>query len=108
MATIQVLLYKKEPHFELVGAGTALLFALPTLRSAQPGIPETPTVYDGKHCTLPNSHFIPHLRRRLAVGYFWNIALLGLWCVSPVIQYTSDSHSSSSVYLLWSRILSLS
>jgi hypothetical protein len=49
MDTIQVVLYRKEPHFELVGAGTALLFALPTLRSAQPGIPETPTVYDGRH-----------------------------------------------------------
>ncbi|KAJ7232373.1 hypothetical protein C8J57DRAFT_1250590 [Mycena rebaudengoi] len=36
-----------------------LLFALPGLRSATPGIPTTPTVSD-------------------AVGYFWNIALLAL------------------------------
>ena len=74
-ATIQVVLYRKEPHFELVGAGTALLFALPTLREAQPGIPTTPTVYDGGRFLVGMMPSNDHI----AVGYFWNIAILGLW-----------------------------
>ena len=48
IATGQVMLYHKEPKFELVGASTALLFALPQIRASQPGIPDTPTISDGE------------------------------------------------------------
>ncbi|KAF7319672.1 hypothetical protein MKEN_00748400 [Mycena kentingensis (nom. inval.)] len=58
IATIVVLIQgRKADIFNVVAAGTALLFALPSLRSATPGIPTTPTISD-------------------AVGYFWQIALL--------------------------------
>ncbi|KAJ7747717.1 hypothetical protein B0H16DRAFT_915395 [Mycena metata] len=50
---------RQNERFDIVAASTALLFALPSLRSATPGIPDTPTVSD-------------------AVGYFWQIALLAL------------------------------
>jgi hypothetical protein len=46
IATGQAVLYHKEPKFELVGASTALLFALPQIRASQPGIPVTPTLSD--------------------------------------------------------------
>ena len=48
IATGQAILYHKEPKFELVGASTALLFALPQIRASQPGIPDTPTISDGE------------------------------------------------------------
>ncbi|KAJ7825070.1 hypothetical protein B0H13DRAFT_2442939 [Mycena leptocephala] len=58
IATAVVLLKNRQTErFDIVAASTALLFALPSLRSATPGIPDTPTVSD-------------------AVGYFWHIALL--------------------------------
>ncbi|KAF7326224.1 hypothetical protein MKEN_00475100 [Mycena kentingensis (nom. inval.)] len=58
IATMVVLLRgRKGDIFNVVAAATALLFALPSLRSATPGIPTTPTISD-------------------AVGYFWQIALL--------------------------------
>ncbi|KAJ7782159.1 hypothetical protein B0H14DRAFT_2960208 [Mycena olivaceomarginata] len=60
IATAVVLLKNRQTErFSIVAASTALLFALPSLRSATPGIPDTPTVSD-------------------AVGYFWQIALLAL------------------------------
>ncbi|KAJ7823194.1 hypothetical protein B0H14DRAFT_2826891 [Mycena olivaceomarginata] len=60
IATTVVLLKNRQTErFDIVAASTALLFALPSLRSATPGIPATPTVSD-------------------AVGYFWHIALLAL------------------------------
>ncbi|KAJ7205535.1 hypothetical protein GGX14DRAFT_458571 [Mycena pura] len=60
IATTVVLLKNRQTErFDIVAASTALLFALPSLRSATPGIPDTPTVSD-------------------AVGYFWQIALLAL------------------------------
>ncbi|KAJ6535667.1 hypothetical protein B0H19DRAFT_1183946 [Mycena capillaripes] len=60
IATTVVLLKNRQTErFDIVAASTALLFALPSLRSATPGIPDTPTVSD-------------------AVGYFWHIALLAL------------------------------
>ncbi|KAJ6492661.1 hypothetical protein DFH09DRAFT_1377003 [Mycena vulgaris] len=60
IATAVVLLKNRQTErFDIVAASTALLFALPSLRSATPGIPDTPTVSD-------------------AVGYFWHIALLAL------------------------------
>ncbi|KAJ7875519.1 hypothetical protein B0H14DRAFT_2715580 [Mycena olivaceomarginata] len=60
IATAVVLLKNRQTErFGIVAASTALLFALPSLRSATPGIPDTPTVSD-------------------AVGYFWQIALLAL------------------------------
>ncbi|KAJ7704669.1 hypothetical protein B0H14DRAFT_3646647 [Mycena olivaceomarginata] len=54
-----VLIHGCESRFDIIASCTGLLFALPGLRSATPGIPTTPTVSD-------------------AVGYFWNIALLAL------------------------------
>ncbi|KAJ7260821.1 hypothetical protein C8J57DRAFT_1338028 [Mycena rebaudengoi] len=59
LATAQVLINDYESRFDIIATCTGLLFALPGLRSATPGIPTTPTVSD-------------------AVGYFWNIALLAL------------------------------
>ncbi|KAJ7873971.1 hypothetical protein B0H13DRAFT_2348834 [Mycena leptocephala] len=59
LATALVLIHGGESRFDIIASCTGLLFALPGLRSATPGIPTTPTVSD-------------------AVGYFWNIALLAL------------------------------
>ncbi|KAJ7798258.1 hypothetical protein B0H14DRAFT_3545317 [Mycena olivaceomarginata] len=59
LATALVLIHGCESRFDIIASCTGLLFALPGLRSATPGIPTTPTVSD-------------------AVGYFWNIALLAL------------------------------
>ncbi|KAJ7233472.1 hypothetical protein C8J57DRAFT_1726050 [Mycena rebaudengoi] len=59
LATAQVLMNDCQSRFDIIATCTGLLFALPGLRSATPGIPTTPTVSD-------------------AVGYFWNIALLAL------------------------------
>ncbi|KAJ7057591.1 hypothetical protein C8F01DRAFT_1150413 [Mycena amicta] len=57
----------KEPRFDLVAACAALLFALPALRMAQPGIPSTPILLD-------------------LVGYFWNIAIVGLCMFSLIVH----------------------
>ncbi|KAJ7282280.1 hypothetical protein C8J57DRAFT_1554071 [Mycena rebaudengoi] len=59
LATALVIMNDYQSRFDIIAACTGLLFALPGLRSATPGIPATPTVSD-------------------AVGYFWNIALLAL------------------------------
>jgi hypothetical protein len=56
IAVGQVITYSCEPRFDLVAASAALLFAIPQLRSAQPGIPSTPTIFDGKH--LATLHFL--------------------------------------------------
>jgi hypothetical protein len=49
IATAVVLLKNRQTErFGIVAASTALLFALPSLRSATPGIPDTPTVSDGE------------------------------------------------------------
>ena len=47
-AVVQALFHDTEARTDLIATGTALLFALPALREAQPGIPDTPTIYDGK------------------------------------------------------------
>jgi hypothetical protein len=53
IAVGQVIAYSRKPRFDLVAASAALLFAMPQLRTAQPGIPSTPTILDGKrHSTL--------------------------------------------------------
>ena len=87
VATAQVIAYHSEPLFELVGASTALLFALPTIRSSLPGIPTTPTVADGEpsDISLMLSVFIL-IFVLLAVGYYWHIALLGLSTSALVIH----------------------
>jgi hypothetical protein len=46
--TIFVIWHKNEPRFDLVATCATLLFALPQLRSAQPGIPTTPILLDGQ------------------------------------------------------------
>jgi hypothetical protein len=48
IAVGQVMVYSCKPRFDLVAASAALLFAMPQLRQAQPGIPSTPTILDGK------------------------------------------------------------
>ncbi|KAF8206631.1 hypothetical protein K438DRAFT_1756009 [Mycena galopus ATCC 62051] len=62
--TIFVIWYRNEPRFDLVATCATLLFALPQLRGAQPGIPTTPIVLDDLST--------------LAIGYLWNIAIVGL------------------------------
>ncbi|KAJ7196074.1 hypothetical protein GGX14DRAFT_700613 [Mycena pura] len=52
IGSVQVMVYNKEARYDLVAASTALLFALPTIRDAEPGIPESPTVYDGNTFAL--------------------------------------------------------
>jgi hypothetical protein len=48
MATVQVLMNDYKSRFDVIGVCTGLLFALPGIRSATPGIPTTPTVSDGE------------------------------------------------------------
>jgi hypothetical protein len=49
IVTGQAVLYYEEPKFELVGARTVLLFALPLqIRASQPGIPARSTISDGE------------------------------------------------------------
>ena len=55
IAVAQVVTYSCEPRFDLVAASGALLFAMPQLRQAQPGIPLTPTILDGKR--IPTFRF---------------------------------------------------
>jgi hypothetical protein len=47
ISTFQVIARNREARYDLVAASSALLFALPTIRQAQPGIPDSPTAYDG-------------------------------------------------------------
>jgi hypothetical protein len=53
VAVAQVVTYSCKPRFDLVAASGALLFAMPQLRQAQPGIPMTPTILDGKRVPTP-------------------------------------------------------
>ncbi|KAJ7832364.1 hypothetical protein B0H13DRAFT_1915041 [Mycena leptocephala] len=66
--TIFVIWHKNEPRFDLVATCATLLFALPQLRSAQPGIPTTPILLD-------------------AIGYLWNIAIVGLSMLSLIFYF---------------------
>ena len=52
IAVGQVITYSCEPRFDLVAASAALLFAIPQLRQAQPGIPLTPTIFDGNRLPI--------------------------------------------------------
>ncbi|KAJ7844677.1 hypothetical protein B0H13DRAFT_2676109 [Mycena leptocephala] len=73
--TIFVIWHKNEPRFDLVATCATLLFALPQLRSAQPGIPTTPILLD-------------------AIGYLWNIAIVGLSTYEPGISLYHNITSS--------------
>jgi hypothetical protein len=50
MSTGYVLVYHEGPSWELVATSTGLLFALPGIRSSQPGLPQTPTISDSEFC----------------------------------------------------------
>jgi len=66
--TIFVIWHRNESRFDLVATCATLLFALPQLRSAQPGIPTTPILLD-------------------AIGYLWNIAIVGLSMLSLIFYF---------------------
>ncbi|KAJ7836620.1 hypothetical protein B0H13DRAFT_2678082 [Mycena leptocephala] len=82
IATAVVLLKNRQTErLDIVETSTALLFALPSLRSATPGIPDTPTVSD-------------------AVGYFWHIALLALRFIFLGISLWIQIKTPTSTFVL--------
>ena len=69
-------------NFDLLGISTALLFALPQIRS-QSFVPSTTTLLDGVSCppmTRTQSHLIALFIT--AIGYLWQIPLLTFWCAN--------------------------
>jgi hypothetical protein len=93
IATAVVLLKNRQTErFDIVAASTALLFALPSLRSATPGIPDTPTVSDGERKPV-SVRSVPDIVPYVAVGYFWHIALLALRFV--IFIFFSESVNST-------------
>ena len=86
IAVGQVIAYSCKPRFDLVAASAALLFAMPQLRSAQPGIPSTPTILDGK--CLPTLCGAGLTFLHAAVGYYWNIALVGMSTFILILNFS--------------------
>ncbi|KAF7372820.1 hypothetical protein MSAN_00488000 [Mycena sanguinolenta] len=69
--TMFVIWHRNEPRFDLVATCATLLFALPQLRNAEPGIPATPVLFD-------------------AIGYLWNIAIVGLSMLSLILYFVAS------------------
>jgi hypothetical protein len=95
LAVSEVLIYDNESRFDLVAASTALLFALPSLRSATPGIPDSPTVYDSGSCSSEDDK-VKIISLFTAVGYFWNIALLGISAFALICHSIWHMHVRNS------------
>ncbi|KAJ1499894.1 hypothetical protein HMI54_009334 [Coelomomyces lativittatus] len=66
--TLQIVLKNRLVEPAMLGPPCTLLFALPTLRNAQPGIPEIGTTFD-------------------VVSYFWNIALVAMSSVFIILTF---------------------
>jgi hypothetical protein len=101
IAVGQVVSYSCKPRFDLVAASAALLFAMPQLRSAQPGIPSTPTIFDGNR--LSSLRFQRAIERIfcVAVGYYWNIALVGLSTFALILHFSWQLRVSFFAFSFW-------
>ena len=91
IAAMSVPFREKKAELPLVSISTALLFALPNIRNSQPGVP-TPvgTTEDSKsNILLPNSayHFYSHVPIYIVVGFFWNILLVAVRYVKPLLSF---------------------